>query len=332
MSSSKSSCSRCSVAGTLSILIVNWNSKEYLRKCLQSVRATCAELQPQVVVVDGGSYDGCDEMLAAQFPEAEFVQSPENVGFARSNNLGFQYVRGEALLLLNPDCELRPGAVQTLLHALQTLPASGIVGPRLVNTDGTLQTSCVQALPTPLNQALDSDLLRSIFPRWRLWGTWDAFHAQTPVEVEAISGACMVLRSNVFRGLRGFSADYFMYGEDMDLCAKARHLGLKVYHVPTAEVVHHGGGSSSAQGKVHLAVLMRESARCYIRRHYGWALALGFRLTMLAGSVLRLGALMLMAPGFLRRHRVAEWRGRCAKWCAISRWALGLSTKGVSAR
>ena len=103
----------------LSILIVNWNSKDYMRECLHSISGTCGHLSPQVVVVDGGSFDGCAEMLAAEFPEVEFVQSPENIGFGRSNNLGFERVTGEALLLLNPDTELQPGAVDALLTALR---------------------------------------------------------------------------------------------------------------------------------------------------------------------------------------------------------------------
>src|SRR5688572_28797322 len=102
----------------LSILIVNWNSKDYLRKCLQSIRTTCAELSPQIIVVDG-SFDGCGQMLAAEFPEVEFVQIAENLGFGRSNNLGFERVTGDNLLLLNPDTELKAGAVQALLCKIE---------------------------------------------------------------------------------------------------------------------------------------------------------------------------------------------------------------------
>ena len=231
---------------------------EHLRKCLQSVRLTCSDLSPQMVVVDGGSFDGCGEMLAAEFPEVDFVQSQKNVGFGRANNLGFGHVTGDVLLLLNPDTELSPGSVQSMLRDLRDVPAAGIVSPRLLNSDGSLQTSCVQALPTPLNQVLDLELLRRWFPRWRFWGNYEAFAARQPVEVEAVSGACMLLRVDTFRRVGGFSPQFFMYGEDMDLCAKTRKTGLQVYHAPTAEVVHHGGGSSVGEFSRLSVVWMRQ--------------------------------------------------------------------------
>ncbi len=100
----------------LSVVIVNWRSKDFLRRCLKTLQTTCGEHQPQIVVVDGASFDGCAEMLAAEFPAVDFVQSSTNIGFGRCNNLGFSRVTGEALLLLNPDTELRENAVSTLLR------------------------------------------------------------------------------------------------------------------------------------------------------------------------------------------------------------------------
>ena len=146
----------------LSILIVNWHSRDYLRRCLETVAATCADFAPQVIVVDGASFDGCDEMLSREFPAVKFIQSRENIGFGRSNNLGFAEVTTDAVLLLNPDTELRPGAVPRLMSVLDTMPQAGIVAGRLLNSDGALQTSCVQSFPTPLNQALDSGFLRNL--------------------------------------------------------------------------------------------------------------------------------------------------------------------------
>lgn len=313
---------------TLSILIVNWNSKDYLRKCLGTVRATCAEFSPQIVVVDGASFDGCGEMLAAEFPEVEFVQSPDNVGFGRANNLGFERVTGETLLLLNPDCELLPGAVAELLARLDQLPSPGILAPRLLNTDGSLQISCVQALPTPLNQVLDAAVLRRWFPRSRLWGTCAAFGAGGPVAVEAVSGACMLLRSEVFRQVGGFSPLFFMYGEDIDLCARVRKLGLQNFHVPAARVVHHGGGSSSGQFSRVSALFFHESVYRVIRSHRGVWSAWTYRLLMVAAACCRL---LLLVPFCLFSLPV---QGRLAansfrKWLTVCRWSLGLERRVV---
>jgi GT2 family glycosyltransferase len=302
----------------LSILIVNWNSKDYLRECLRSIRSTCAGLSPQVVVVDGGSFDGCAEMLAAEFPEADFIQSAENLGFGRSNNLGFAKVTGDTLLLLNPDTELRPGAVKALIETLQQQPDAALIGARLLNSDGSLQYSSVHPLPTPWNIALDSDWTR------RRWWKKHA-HAKDigSFEVEAVSGACMLLKSETFRQLGGFDPRYFMYAEDMDLCFRIRKFEMKVYHQPQAVVLHHGGGSSRTQFSKFSAVMIREAVRVYIDTHHGRGQVLLHRALMALSATARLLALTplwLLSTGDRRSAR----RVVLLKWIAVFRWALGL--------
>jgi hypothetical protein len=313
---------------TLSVLIVNWRSKEYLRPCIESIESTCADLCPQIVVVDGGSFDGCGEMLAAEFPRVTFIQSPENIGFGRSNNLGFEQVAGEAVLFLNPDTELKEGAASALVRELERLPAAGAVGPRLLNTDGSLQTNCVQSLPTPLNQALDSDLLRRLFPKFSIWGTAGVFSCHTSVEVEAICGACILIRSEVFRKVSGFSAEYFMYGEDMDLCAKVRRCGLKIFHVPSAKVLHHGGRSSAGSFGKLSSIVMRDSVFRFIRKDQGNLAAFIYRVLMAISALVRIVLLALgcvfSGAGKARARRRSLW-----KWIGILRWSIGI---GVGSR
>lgn len=309
---------------SLSILIVNWRSEAFVRQCLHSLRAHCADLAPQIIVVDGGSFDGCGAMIAAEFPGVDFVQSPQNVGFGRANNLGFGRVTGEALLLLNPDTEVPAGALPTLLAELERRPDAGILGPKLLNTDGSLQTSCVRALPTPLNRALDSDLFRRLLPDSRLWGVGEAFRATGPVEVEAVSGACMLLRSEVFRRVGGFSPEFFMYGEDMDLCAKVRRLGLRNVYVPTASVTHHGSGSSNTQVSQFATVMMRIAGDTYMRLNHGPLAAWRYRALQVVSALVRLG-LALPAAGLLRGPRRAAARNAAHKWWCVLRWAVGAS-------
>ena len=309
----------------LSVLIVNWNSKEFLRKCLNSFRIEACERKWQIIVVDGGSFDGCSEMLADAFPEVEFIQSAENAGFGRTNNLGFQRVRGELVLLLNPDTEAKPGALQSLVTELERRPDAGILGPRLLNSDGSLQTSCVQSLPTPWNQALDSEFLRRIFPSSQLWGVGAAFRSSTPVAVEAVSGACMLLRTEVFHRVGGFSPEYFMYVEDLDLCAKVRRLGLLIIHVPNAEVVHHGGGSSRAQFSQFSTVMVRVANETYMRLNHGMLVSASYRTLQAITALVRL-AILLPASFQLGQARRAAALGSFQKWCGVLRWAMGTST------
>jgi GT2 family glycosyltransferase len=307
---------------TLSILIVNWNSKDLLMSCLASIRATCGELTPQVVVVDGGSFDGCAEMLAEHFPEVVFVQSDENIGFGRSNNLGFSRVKGEAVLLLNPDTEVRAGAVQRLMLELQHLSHAGLLGSRLLNSDLTLQNS-VHALPKPVRQALDSEALRRLLSRLSLWAPPTDFAPAESVEVEAVSGACMLLKSSTFRDVGGFSPAYFMFAEDMDLCLKIRRRGLKIYHVPAAEILHHSGASSAGQGSTFSTVMMREALLTYMRLNYGLFGAAVYRFFSGVSAVIRL---VMAMPALALSSDVGrtQVRASIAKSRAILSWSLGL--------
>ncbi len=302
----------------LSILIVNWKSKDYLRECLLSIRSTRGALELQIIVVDGGSFDGCAEMVAREFHEVDFVQSPTNVGFGRSNNLGFQEVRGEAVLLLNPDTKLIAGALNKLMDSLLDLPDAGLIGARLLNSDGSLQLSSIHPLPTPWNVAVDSDWLRQRW--WRLKGP-DANSA--PMEVEAVSGACMLLRSEVFRGLGGFDPRYFMYAEDMDLCLKVRRSGLKIYHVPQAQVLHHGGGSSKTQFNRFSAVMIREAIDIYFRINFGRFKAVKYRLLMACSAAARILFLIGIWLVGGKAYRTARWIS-ILKWWAVLRWSLGM--------
>ncbi len=309
----------------LSIIIVNWKSKDYVRKCLASLQGRLEGISHEIIVVDGGSFDGCGEMLAREYPSVIFVQSPTNVGFARANNLGFQRASGEFVWFLNPDTEVTGDGVQTLLGSFDGLPDAGLLGGRLLNTDGSLQTSCVQAIPTPLNQVLDSEFLRRVFPNSRLWATTALMTAQRPTVVEAVCGACMMMRREVFRRVGGFSSHYFMYGEDLDLCFKVRAAGLQVYYVPGAAIVHHGGGSSKGEGSKFSVVMMREAMYRFLRHHRGWLSAMSYRLGMMLNAGLRL---VLILPLLLVRSRsvVQHGSGSLRKWLGILRWSIGLES------
>ena len=132
---------------TISVIIVNWNSKDYLRAALRSLDLSSRAGELEVIVVDGASFDGCGEMLKAEFPSVHFIQSPDNIGFGRCNNLGSKVASGKYLLLLNPDTELVPGALDELLNQFPQLPNAGLVGPRLLNADRSLQIHLARDAP-----------------------------------------------------------------------------------------------------------------------------------------------------------------------------------------
>lgn len=317
------------VTVTLSILIVNWNSKEFLRSCLDSINATCAELSPQVVVVDGGSFDGCGELLATEYPAFEFVQAERNLGFGRSNNLGVDRITGDALLLLNPDTVVEPGAVQGLLKHLRELPSAGIVGPKLLNSDGSVQAGSVHPLPTPLASALASDFLRRLLPSSRFGGHASRLTTDYPVRVEAVGGACMMIPTELFRRIGGFTTAYFMYAEDMDLCLKVQRAGLRIYHIPQAQVVHHGGGSSDNEPRESSVFMMHRALHTYMQLNHGTFAAARYRVIICASALLRLAVLAsasIVRGSFWHRTRPAS----VVKWQASLLWSLRMDSCSAS--
>ena len=254
----------------VSIIIINWNSKAYLRSCLNSLQEHTRDIQFEVLVVDNASFDGCGGCWRAEFPGVCFIQSDENLGFSRGNNLAARSARGNTLLFLNPDTELSRPAIEKLYRALMSLPNAGAVGPRLLNSDGTLQTSCIQSFPTVVNQLVDSEALRGLFPRSRLWGMSALFKAgDEPAAVEGISGACLMVKRDVFERVGGFDDRYFMYAEDIDLSFKIHQAGRGLYYIPDAQVVHHGGGSSQSARSAFSVVMMRESVYRFLRFRRG---------------------------------------------------------------
>jgi GT2 family glycosyltransferase len=313
---------------TLSIIIVNWDSREYVRQCLTSLFKHCPNADVEVIVVDGGSFDGCDKMLAREFPSVVFVQSEKNIGFARANNLGARHAKGSNLLFLNPDTEFLENSIDLLLQRLVMLPEAGAVGCRLLNSDRSLQTSCVQSYPTVINQVLDAEFLRRRFPRLRFWGIAALYSdAIEPSEVEAISGACILIKKKAFEVVGGFSENYFMYGEDLDLCFKLKRAGFRVYHVPETSIVHHGGGSTKTNTSNFASVMMRESVFRFMRSNRGALSANLYRAAMAVTSLVRL-SLILPLLAIPKNRVIQHGKDSLRKWRAILRWSCGLESGG----
>jgi len=309
----------------LSIIIVNWNSKEYLRQCVTSIIDGTCGIEYEIIVVDSGSFDGSGQMLQRSFPQVRFVQIDSNVGFGCANNRGAMYARGDVLLLLNPDTEVRGNAIGRLYRAFCKLRNPGAIGCRLLNSDGSLQISCVQPFPTIANQILNAQVLQRCFPRIGIWLTAMTFKdAKSPVAVEAVSGACMLIHHRLFDRVGGFSAEYFMYGEDLDLCFKTRVAGFTNYHVPGVRIIHHGGGSTGHSR--FSEIMMRESIFRLLAKTRGNVYGLGYRCGITGAAAFRVGILLLVFPAAVCRGSKARWRAAFARWTSVFRWGIGLES------
>lgn len=309
----------------LSIIIVNWKSKNYLRKCIGSILRHTQGVELEIIVIDSGSFDGCENMLRKVCPQALFIQSDQNIGFAKANNEAFKISCGRYLLFLNPDTEIKGNSIQLLIRQLESLPHAGVVGPLLLNTDMSIQTSCIRKFPTLLNQVLDIKGLKRLFPMSVLWGIAPLFNRLgSSVEVDAISGACIMISRLVFESVGMFSTDYFMYSEDIDLCYKIRQAGLKTYYVPDAMVVHHGSGSSSISNfSTFSCVMMVESRIRFFRKTRSWWYCLLYRFSIIMVGIIRIGVMLAIFPALMLCGKSSVIKSPLKKWIAIMRWAIG---------
>lgn len=229
----------------VSVCIVNWNCRDYLQACLQSLRESATEVSLEVLVVDNGSRDGAADMVAELFPEVVLVRNAENAGFARANNQAAELARGRYLFFLNNDTVVPPGTLRGLLDYARVHPECGIIGPRLRDEQGRPQLSC-RARPT-----LSALLHRITWLRWlglfrgdyRRYRGRDAAAGQAPRPVEILMGAALFVPRSVFRACGAWDEEYTFGGEDIDLCARISR-NYRVIHHPGLEIVHFGRVSS----------------------------------------------------------------------------------------
>ncbi len=283
---------------TLSIIIVNWNTRDLLAACLESIERSLlsgdgigAGPETEIIVVDNGSTDGTVEMLRRDYPNVRLIENRENVGFARANNQGLAASRGRYLLLLNTDAFLRGPALARLVRFMDEHPEAGVVGPRLYFGDGTLQRSCY-AFPTLATEFYGAVGLDRLFPRSRLFGRyrlgyWDMRDVR---EVDVVMGACLMARREVFEQIGGLDERFFMYSEEVDWCYRARQAGWRIYYVPQAEATHLWGGTSRVL-PVQTLVQLYHSRLLFFRKHYGPATAAAYKAVLALACLVRLAAL-----------------------------------------
>jgi GT2 family glycosyltransferase len=306
----------------LSIICVNWNSMQYLVDCLESAYSNPPDASFEIIVVDNASTEGGADSLIERFPLVRLIQSDRNLGFAAANNLGFRHSSGEYILLLNPDTVVIGSALTLMLNGFCTHPDAGIVGCKLLNSDGSISTTSIQKFPTILNQMFTAEWLRLRLPSFSLWNIAPLFSENhSPVKVEVIPGACLMLKRKAFESAGLLTEDYFMYAEDIDINFKVRKHGFSSYYVGDAQIIHHGGRSSDQQPLSQWSTVMMQRAMLrYFRINHGVLYAAAYRAMMGLSASVRLFLLYVLLP-IGKKHRI-KWA--IAKWRVILRWALGL--------
>jgi N-acetylglucosaminyl-diphospho-decaprenol L-rhamnosyltransferase len=258
----------------LAIVIVNYNTRELLRECLHSIARGGSRRTPHIWVVDNASSDGSAAMVRDAFPDVHLIACDANRGYAHANNLALRAIidRHDApdyTVLLNPDTIVPPGALDALVDALAGQPDAGMVGPRLLLRDGTLDLACRRLFPTPARAFAQLFGLARIFPRDRRFAGYNLTYLDPAIttEVDSVVGACMLVRTAIIREVGLLDEAFFMYGEDLDWAYRFKQYGWRVWYIAHVTIHHHKRAASS-QRPIPTIRAFHDAMRIFYRKHY----------------------------------------------------------------
>jgi len=282
----------------LSIIIVSWNTKELLARCLERLRQELTELDCEVFVVDNDSPDASAQMVADQHQWVHLIANEKNLGFAKANNQAMRLAKGEDVLLLNPDTEVLPGSIKALLDFLEKRPAVGVVAPQLLNSDGSIQRSCRQ-FPTFIGMMYELLGLSKLFPAEKKFGEYKMldWNHDDERQVDQPEGACLLVRGSVIEQVGMLDEGFFMLFEEVDWCYRIKEMGWEIWFTPQAQVIHHYG-QSIKQVKARMILSSHRGLYRFWRKHHRgrrWYL-----------DPIAYGGLMTLAAARILAHRVRQ--------------------------
>jgi GT2 family glycosyltransferase len=309
----------------LSVIIVNYNTRQMTLECLETLYSSLAGLPAEVFVVDNASQDGSATAIRAAYPQVRSIENQTNRGFGPANNQAMRLARGNYILLLNTDAFPKPHAISNLIAHLDSHPDVAIVGPRLLNRDGSLQKSCYP-FPSPARATCDYLMLTAIWPDSKLIGDYRNWPHDSERSVDFVVGACMLIRRSAIESVGLFDEDFFFYGEETDWCQRFHRAGWKVCFTPDAEVCHLNGASGKAESDAVFDEFRRAQER-YIRKHHGRLGLLWFWIVVVIGSVARVAIFGFLAA--VQPSRRSARLGDVKKWRRIFLWTLGRRGLGL---
>jgi GT2 family glycosyltransferase len=306
----------------LCIIIVSWNTKEYLLHCLESIFQKRESVPWEVVVMDNGSRDGSGTAVKKIFPAVHLIENDRNLGFSKAANQGLKKSSGRYALLLNPDTRVKKGAIERLVSFMDVHPEAGVAGVQLLNSDGSRQNS-VANFPSLATELVSKSLLRWMFPK-RFPGKGRNY--SEPIEVDSVIGAFMIVRREAIERVGLLDEDYFLFLEETDWCYRMKKAGWKVYHLPQAEIYHFQGKSAETEKKkakveyyrsrYHFFKKNRGDFQCFI-------LLLGL-LTRLAVELV-----LITLASLFTLFTIKKWRKKLSLYAYLMGWHLRLCPEGM---
>jgi GT2 family glycosyltransferase len=309
----------------ISIIIVSWNAREYLRGCLESIRRTSGDTALEIIVVDNASGDGSPQMVAKEFTDVVLIQSGENLGFARANNLGIKRATGDLLAFVNSDVIVHPNCFQELAGFMRHNSDVGLVAPRILGRDGLLQLSCGR-LPSIRNTFCQFTGLNKVFPDIPFFGGFqlgpkehEARHA-----VEVLSGCFWLARRKAVDEVGGLDERFFFYAEDVDWSKRFRDRGWRLFFIPEATATHFGGGSSSNAPLRYYIEILRANL-IYWKKHHGHLGRAAYYVLAVLQHSIRLATRFVMKVTGLADRELCNTRLRehvvCLRWLLTGKGA-----------
>jgi len=286
---------------TISIIIVNYNVKDFLEQALLSVERALKNIDSEIIVVDNASVDASVQMIKERFPKVKLVESPENIGFSAGNNLGLNIAGGRFIVLLNPDTVVQEDTFIKLLDFFKSKQEASAATCKILNPDGTFSIDCRHSIPTPLTAFWKLLGLDRMFPKSKIFAKYNLTYLDENElnQVEAISGSFMMLRSEIVKQVGKLDEDFFMYCEDIDYCHRINQAGGKIFYVPDSQIIHYKG-ESTKKNNLDYIITFNRSLYIFYKKHYQQKYITPFKWLILLGVIFR--GMVIFSKNLLIRY------------------------------
>ena len=252
----------------LSIIIVNYNVKEFLQNLLHSIEKASSKILKEIIVIDNASDDGSPELIREKFPSVLLIRNNVNVGFGKAVNQGLTIAKGKYILFSNPDCIVSEDTLDKMISFFENNPECGLAGCKILNSDGSLQLACRRSFPGPWTSFTKVTGLSNLFPKSKIFARYNLTYLDEnqTYEVDAVSGSFMMIRKDVYEKVGGFDERFFMYGEDLDLCYRVQQAGYKVFYIHNTQVIHYKG-ESTKRSNLDETKLFYDAMHLFVKKH-----------------------------------------------------------------
>lgn len=306
----------------ISVIIVSWNAKEVLSKCLSALERELKNHQAEVIVVDNASTDGSKEHVREEYPDVQLICNSDNLGFAKANNIGIKRSHGKYIFFINSDAIVKEGCIERMCAYMDQHPEIGMLGPKILNPDSTLQPSCM-GLPTLWNVFCRALALDSLFSKSRLFcGRLMNYWPHDAVRhVEVLNGCFWMVRREALEEIGLLDENFFFYGEDVDWCKRYHDSRWEIVFFPEAEAIHYGG-VSSANAPVRFYIEMHRADLKYWKKYHSRPLQIGFISTMWIHQIVRIFGQALLYVAKPSRRNQASFKIKRSMACI--QWLFGI--------